>query len=39
MEFEWDSAKSDACFTERGFDFAYAALAFFDPEHLVQADT
>ena len=39
MEFEWGSAKSDACFTERGFDFAYAARAFFDREHLVQADT
>ncbi|GAB6051164.1 hypothetical protein JCM16106_20200 [Hydrogenophilus islandicus] len=30
MEFEWDEAKGDACFTERGFDFAYAAQAFFD---------
>ena len=24
MEFEWDDAKSDACFADRGFDFAYA---------------
>lgn len=25
MKFEWDEAKSDACFRDRGFDFAYAA--------------
>ena len=30
---------SDACFVERGFDFAYAARAFFDPERLIRADT
>ncbi len=29
MEFEWDQNKSEKCFTERGFDFAYAAHAFF----------
>ncbi len=39
MNFEWDEAKSDTCFRERGFDFAYAARAFFDPDRLVQADT
>lgn len=39
MDFEWDEAKSEACFQERGFDFAYAARAFFDPDRLVQADT
>jgi hypothetical protein len=39
MEFEWDEAKSNACFQERGFDFAYAARAFFDPARIVQADT
>ena len=22
MEFEWDETKSEACFAERGFDFA-----------------
>jgi uncharacterized DUF497 family protein len=38
MEFEWDEAKSSACFGERGFDFAYAARVFFDPDRLVQAD-
>ena len=36
--FEWDETKSEACFHERGFDFAYAARAFFDPDRLVQAD-
>lgn len=39
MNFEWDEAKSDVCFAERGFDFAYAARAFFDPDRLIQADT
>lgn len=39
MNFEWDEATSDACFRERGFDFAYAARAFFDPDRLTQADT
>lgn len=38
MNFEWDEAKSEACFQERGFDFAYAARAFFDPDRLVHAD-
>ena len=32
MEFEWDEAKSDACYVERGFDFAYALRAFLDPD-------
>ena len=27
MEFEWDEAKSETCFQERGFDFAYVARA------------
>jgi uncharacterized DUF497 family protein len=39
MDFEWDEAKSEACFKERGFDFAYAARAFFDPGRIVHADT
>jgi len=39
MNFEWDEAKSDLCFRERGFDFAYAAQVFFDPDRMVQADT
>ncbi len=39
MKFEWDKAKSDACFTERGFDFTYVARAFIDPDRLIKADT
>lgn len=39
MNFEWDDAKSETCFQERGFDFAYAARAFMDPNRLIQADT
>ena len=38
MEFEWDEAKSQSCFLCRGFDFAYAAKAFFDSDRLIQAD-
>ena len=37
--FEQNEARSDACFSERGFDFSYAARAFFDPDRLIQADT
>lgn len=38
MNFEWDEAKSNSCFHERGFDFAYAARAFFDERRLIQSD-
>lgn len=38
VEFEWDSAKNDRCFMERGFDFAYAIRAFADPERDVLVD-
>lgn len=38
MEFEWDEAKSEACYVERGFDFAYAARAFFDAGRMVEPD-
>jgi uncharacterized protein len=38
MEFEWDAAKSDACFDQRGFDFAYVLRAFFDPNRLIRKD-
>lgn len=38
MQFEWDDAKSEACFLERGFDFAYAAHAFADPHRLIRQD-
>lgn len=39
MEFEWDREKSETCFRERGFDFAYAAHAFLDPNRIVRQDT
>ena len=39
MQFEWDADKSERCFTERGFDFTYAARVFFDPNWVVKADT
>ncbi len=35
MEFAWDDAKSDACFADRGFDFAYA---FLDEDRIVGED-
>ncbi len=38
MEFEWDDAKSDACFTQRGFDFAYAVRAFLDLNRIISRD-
>lgn len=38
MDFEWDETKSEACFNQRGFDFAYVAQAFFDPNRIVHAD-
>lgn len=39
MKFEWDEAKSDACFHGRGFDFEYAAFAFADPNRIIRQDT
>ena len=38
MAFEWDSDKSDRCYVERGFDFAYAAQGFFDPDRIIIKD-
>ena len=38
MEFEWDDAKSDACFAQRGFDFAYAIRASLDDDRIVGRD-
>ncbi|MCW5700541.1 MAG: BrnT family toxin [Rhodospirillales bacterium] len=37
-KFEWDEAKSDACFAERGFDFAFAVRVFLDPGRLIERD-
>lgn len=39
MNFEWDEGKNDTCYRERGFDFAYAAFAFADPNRIIQQDT
>lgn len=39
MTFEWDEAKSEACFDGRGFDFVYAANAFSDTKRIVHLDT
>jgi len=38
MDFEWDEAKSRACFDQRGFDFAYAVRAFLDPTGRLEKD-
>ncbi len=38
VEFEWDTEKSDRCFAERGFDFAYVIRAFADPARDVSID-
>ena len=37
-EFEWDEDKSQRCFVEREFDFAYSAHAFFDPDRKIKPD-
>lgn len=39
MSFEWDEAKSDACFDERGFDFGFASFVFRDPQRRERRDT
>lgn len=38
MNFEWNDAKNEICFKDRGFDFAYAARAFFDCNRVVRPD-
>lgn len=38
MEFEWDGTKSNICVERRGFGFAYAVRAFFDPHRVVVQD-
>jgi uncharacterized protein len=37
-DFEWDKAKSDRCYAERGFDFGFAS-AIFQGEVLRRRDT
>jgi uncharacterized protein len=38
MEFEWDDAKSSACYAERGFDFGYVVQVFLDRGRMVEID-
>ncbi len=38
MNFEWNENKSDVCFAERGFDFAYVTRAFVDPNRMINKD-
>ncbi|WP_448152317.1 BrnT family toxin [Castellaniella caeni] len=38
IRFEWDDTKSEVCFQSRGFDFSFAARAFFDPHRLILLD-
>ena len=38
MRLEWGENKSDACFADRGFDFAYVIRAFADPDRLLNRD-
>ena len=38
MKLEWDPAKSDACFSQRVFDFAYVNYAFLDANRLIKQD-
>lgn len=38
MEFEWDDAKSNACYAERGFDFGYVVQVFLDADRMVEID-
>jgi uncharacterized DUF497 family protein len=38
MDFEWDEDKSITCYLTRGFDFAYAAFAFADPDRIIRQD-
>ncbi len=38
MKFEWAENKSDACFADRGFDFAYVIRAFADPDRFLNQD-
>ena len=38
MYVERDKGKSDACFRDPAFDFAYAAAAFSDPDLIIRQD-
>lgn len=34
----WDEAKSEACYLERGFDFAHVVRVFLDADRLIEPD-
>ena len=36
MNFEWDENKSELCFVQRGFDFAYVIRAFIDQNRIIK---
>jgi uncharacterized DUF497 family protein len=36
---EWDHAKREACYIERGFDFAYVVPCFSDRRRVILRDT
>ena len=38
MHFEWDEAKSNQCFEQRGFDFEFVAHAFLDSKRVIRSD-
>jgi uncharacterized protein len=38
MTFAWDSAKSEVCFEERGFDFAFVSYVFRDRRRIERQD-
>ncbi|MEW5928226.1 MAG: BrnT family toxin [Gemmatimonadota bacterium] len=38
LEFEWDPAKSESTYQDRGIDFAYACRIFLGPVHESPAD-
>lgn len=38
MKFECDPNKSDRCFAQRGFDFAYVIQAFLDSRRMIRKD-
>ncbi|WP_228255855.1 BrnT family toxin [Pollutimonas thiosulfatoxidans] len=38
ISFEWDGSKSDTCYQQRGFDFAYASRVFDDLGKIIVED-
>ena len=38
MKFVWDDVKSEACLSQRGFDFGYVIRAFLDRDRTIGQD-